>query len=115
MRHRGTVARLALMLVCAGATAAACGGSTEPEPRATATASPPTAERTPDTISWDEAVRLITSCEVARGGQAHSRQVWLTLRDGREVTTFQPVLDDLFGVQQQAVAGGCEPVGLWTE
>ena len=89
-----------LVMTSAAAVAALCSDATSvgtPLPAATRTAADPAPEPTFDgerTIPWDEALRLITSCEVTFAFQAHSLDVSLTLRDGTHVKTVEPAIDE---------------------
>jgi hypothetical protein len=44
-------------------------------------------------ISWEEAVELIKNCQVTMVSQTHSRDVYLSLRDGTSRSTVEPRID----------------------
>jgi hypothetical protein len=104
------------MLLCGAAalvfSAAVCGGDAggDDDPR-----SGPTPSLTPAEVSWDEMVDYIMSCQAVSAFQSHSRYVQLGLRNGAKVWAYEPRLDDMFGVFEDAVAGGCEQIPLATE
>jgi hypothetical protein len=112
----------ALVLLVFAVVVAGC-GSPDDGDDATVTVEPPsvavpspTVEPTvpaSTVITWDEAVALIEACRVRVAGQTHARNVYLTLDDGSERETVQPVLDDLFSV---VGASGCQDqMQVWTE
>ena len=49
-------------------------------------------------IAWIQAVRLFESCHVRMATQTHVLDVYLTLSDGQEVRTVEPVIDEVFAV-----------------
>jgi hypothetical protein len=49
-----------------------------------------------ETVSWDEAIRILNSGVVEQVFQAHSLDVTLSLKDGRSVHTKEPGIDDIF-------------------
>jgi hypothetical protein len=63
-------------------------------------------------IPWMQAVRLIEACEPTMVLQTHSRNVHLTLKDGRELVAVEPVIDELFKVTERA---GCADLPIATE
>jgi hypothetical protein len=63
-------------------------------------------------IPWMQAVRMIEACEPTMVLQTHSRNVHLTLKDGRELVAVEPVIDELFKVTQRA---GCADLPIATE
>ncbi len=65
-------------------------------------------------VSWEEAVTWLQECRVSEAGQTHAGDVFLTMKDGRNVRAKQPALDDLFGVLD-SLAEGCGPSSVWTE
>ena len=81
----------------------------------------PTDEPTPSPIvtgvteiTWEEAVALLESCHVVTAGQTHSLDVGLTMDDGREFTTTEPEIDDVFGVVNR-LEPDCRPGQMYTE
>jgi len=49
-------------------------------------------------VSWEEAEALILSGQVEQVAQAHSLEVTLYLRDGRQLSTTEPKIDEVFDV-----------------
>jgi hypothetical protein len=58
-------------------------------------------EPTANMIDWEAAKQMILGGDVARVIQAHSLEVYLVLKDGREFTTIEPEIDDVFEVVDQ--------------
>lgn len=56
----------------------------------------------PPTISWDEAVNQIKTCNVVQITQTHSLDVYLSLKGGHNVKTEEPAIDDVFAVVHEA-------------
>lgn len=67
-----------------------------------------------NTISWQEAVELINTCQVDLAFQTHALDVTLTLKDGTQATTKEPTIDDIFDVVKQAEPT-CGTIPLATE
>jgi hypothetical protein len=65
-------------------------------------------------ISWEEARELILAGEVEQVTQLHSLQVTLNLKDGRRLVTFEPEIDDVFGVVAEC-GEPCSDMVLATE
>ncbi len=66
------------------------------------------------TITWEEARTFILNGEVASAFQAHSLEVRLTLKDGRQVTTTEPTIDAVFAVIEEC-GDVCADIALATE
>jgi hypothetical protein len=47
-------------------------------------------------ISWDDAQKIITCCEVDAVFQNHALSVAITLKDGRQFRTIEPKIDDVW-------------------
>lgn len=75
--------------------------------------SPTEAEET-DAISWEEALTILNSGEVASLFQAHSLSVTLTLKDGRSLRTIEPTIDAIFAAVT-ACGEPCANIVLATE
>ncbi|GAA4641635.1 hypothetical protein GCM10023115_01090 [Pontixanthobacter gangjinensis] len=56
------------------------------------------ADPEPAEISWTEAVEYINSGGVETAMQTHSLFVYLQMKDGREFTTTEPNIDEVFRV-----------------
>jgi hypothetical protein len=65
-------------------------------------------------ISWDEARELILAGDVAQVTQLHSLQVTLGMKDGRQLVTIEPQIDDVFDVVQEC-GDPCAEMILATE
>ena len=86
------------------------------EPFAEATPTPIQTDgtTTTPTVSWEKAVTLLQECRVSDVGQTHSRDVFLTMKDGRQVRSVEPALDDLLHIVS-SLPEGCGPTSMWTE
>lgn len=49
-------------------------------------------------ISWYEATQLISNCMVKSSFQSHSLAVTLTLKNGTNVKTTEPIIDEVFTI-----------------
>ncbi len=65
-------------------------------------------------VSWEQAVRFINSCSVKLAGQTHALDVYLKMKDGTNVRTVEPVIDEVFRVVHNAPKT-CGNIGLATE
>jgi hypothetical protein len=65
-------------------------------------------------IEWEEARELILSGQVEQVVQLHSLEVRLTLKDGRELVTTEPNIDDVFGVVDEC-GEPCDDIIIATE
>ena len=65
-------------------------------------------------VSWDEAVRILNEGRVREVGQAHSGKVWLTLTDGTQYVTKEPLIDE---IAREITRCGepCKGIRYWTE
>lgn len=61
-------------------------------------------------IEWSTALQLIKNCDVLRIAQTHNRNVDLWLKDGRQVWTTEPNLDDVLDEVQRANQCGTIPI-----
>lgn len=50
----------------------------------------------PSEVGWELAVEILNSGEVEMVAQLHSLDVYLTLKDGTEIHTVEPVIDAIF-------------------
>ena len=53
-------------------------------------------------VDWESAKGFIRDCMVASVAQYHSKEVNITLKDGRQLKTQEPNIDDVFDVVEQA-------------
>jgi hypothetical protein len=67
-----------------------------------------------NSVSWEEALRLLQAGEVIGGGQAHSGHVFMDLRDGRHVITVQPRIDQIYD-EIERLAPNKDELKFWTE
>lgn len=61
-------------------------------------------------VGWNEVLTMIRNCEVLRAAQTHDRNVDLWLKDGRQVWTTEPNLDDVSKETQKATNCGIIPI-----
>lgn len=59
-------------------------------------------EQTPVEITWDDAVKLVNSCQVVKVSQYHSLYVDFTLKDGSLKIAKTPKLDIIFSIVSRA-------------
>jgi len=65
-------------------------------------------------ISWHQARELILGCRVSAVMQTHALDIYLTLKDGREIRAVEPTIDEIFRVVDEAKAR-CGAIQLATE
>jgi heat shock protein HslJ len=63
---------------------------------------------------WELIKQAISECKVKDGGQAHSREVTVKLKNGEEIKAFAPQIDNIFHIAQEA-EDECGQIMLWTE
>lgn len=73
-----------------------------------------TPTKLPDTVDWPTAVSLLQSGQVEQVVQLHNLTVTLTLKDGQQVKTVEPVIDAIFD-EIQACGAPCSNIILATE
>jgi hypothetical protein len=71
-------------------------------------------EQSGESIPWDEARELILAGEVQQVTQLHSLKVTLIMKDGRQLVTMEPEIDDVFDVVN-ACGDPCADMILATE
>lgn len=64
-------------------------------------------------VPWAQALNLIRTCEVDRVGQTHALDVYITLKDGTEIRTVEPYIDEVFYAVSEAKK--CPPIPIATE
>ncbi|MDD2681268.1 MAG: hypothetical protein PHE20_04220 [Patescibacteria group bacterium] len=64
--------------------------------------------------TWDVALTALNSCEVESVFQTHSKLVTLNLKNGNELTAYEPQIDDVMEVVD-GLKGGCSDVRMATE
>lgn len=64
--------------------------------------------------TWDVALTALNSCEVESVFQTHSKLVTLNLKNGNELTAYEPKIDDVMDVVD-GLNGGCGDVRMATE
>ncbi len=67
-----------------------------------------------ETADWATAQVFLLSGQVVQVSQSHSLQVILTLRDGRQLATTEPALDEVMKVIQQC-GDLCKDIKVITE
>ena len=50
----------------------------------------------PDEVDWETAVEILNTGDVEMVTQLHSLDVTLTMKDGSEIHTVEPQIDDIF-------------------
>jgi len=63
---------------------------------------------------WELIKQAISECRVKDGGQAHSREVIVKLKNGEEIKAFSPQIDNIFHIAKEA-EDECGQIMLWTE
>jgi len=64
--------------------------------------------------TWDVALTALNSCEVESVFQTHSKLITLNLKNGNELTAYEPKIDDVMDVIN-GLKGGCGDVRMATE
>ena len=91
--HCGRTTRMIFGLLWIALLVSACGGSrVEPTPD-------------PSEVDWETAVEILNTGEVEMVAQLHSLEVILTLKDGTEIRTVEPTIDDIYQEFQKC----CQP------
>jgi hypothetical protein len=54
---------------------------------------PPT--KLPTEVDWSRAIEILNSGQVAQVVQSHNLEVILTLKDGSQLKTIEPIIDDI--------------------
>ena len=67
-----------------------------------------------NTVSWNEAIRILNSGEVEQVLQTHSLEVTLILKDGTRIKTKEPNVDDILD-EVEKCGSRCENIFLATE
>ncbi|TFG35497.1 MAG: hypothetical protein E4H47_01355 [Parcubacteria group bacterium] len=65
-------------------------------------------------LSWDEAEAMINNCEVEKLGQRHNRLIALYLKDGRQFSSIEPILDQIVDLAD-SLEGKCGKIQIMTE
>lgn len=68
----------------------------------------------PPSVTWEEALDLIRTCQVKTAAQTHARDVFLYLDDGREFVTIEPQIDLIFS-EARAAEPYCGQIQIATE
>jgi hypothetical protein len=50
----------------------------------------------PNEVDWATAIEILNSGQVAQVAQSHNLEVILTLKDGSQIKTVEPQIDDIF-------------------
>ncbi len=64
--------------------------------------------------NWNRIKQEVADCNIKDGGQAHSREVTVTLKNGDELKAYSPKIDNIFDIVGNAKEK-CGEVILWTE
>lgn len=65
-------------------------------------------------VTWPTVVRLMESCAVRGAFQSHALDVAVSLKDGRSLRTVEPVIDEIFKVEERTRAV-CGSITIATE
>ena len=68
----------------------------------------------PDEVDWATAIEILNSGQVAQLIQSHNLDVFLTLKDGTEIKTIEPSIDEIFK-EVQLCGKVCANILLVTE
>ena len=68
----------------------------------------------PDEIAWEQVADLLATGEVDTVFQNHARDVTFQMKDGSQITTVEPGLDDIFRLVDEC-GDPCEGLALATE
>jgi len=66
------------------------------------------------TVDWTEAIKILRSGEVDTASQYHDLEVVLTMKNGDEITTTEPSLDEVF-TQIELCGDTCKDIISATE
>ncbi len=66
------------------------------------------------TVTWDQAIEILNRGEVEMVAQAHSLEVTMRLKDGSQITTMEPQIDEIFEAVRRCGAP-CDGIILATE
>lgn len=68
----------------------------------------------PDEVDWETAVEILNTGEVEMVTQLHSLDVTLTMKDGSEIHTVEPTIDDIFA-EIEKCGEPCSQIMMATE
>ena len=68
----------------------------------------------PSEVDWETAIKILNSGDVEMVAQLHSLDVYITLKDGSEIHTIEPVIDAIFEAVDQC-GRPCNQIILATE
>jgi hypothetical protein len=99
VRERALVGLVGLLFVL---LVAGCGGTAvEPTPY-------------PSEVDWETAIEILNNGDVEMVAQLHSLEVILTLHDGTEIRTVEPIIDAIFR-EVEKCGQPCSKIILATE
>lgn len=64
--------------------------------------------------NWNLIKEAVANCNIKKGGQTHSREVTVRLKNGEELKAYSPKIDNIFDIVNDAEEK-CGKVILWTE
>lgn len=64
--------------------------------------------------NWNLIKEAVANCNIKKGGQTHSREVTVKLKNGEELKAYSPKIDNIFDIVNDAEEK-CGKVILWTE
>jgi hypothetical protein len=68
----------------------------------------------PDEVDWPTAIEIINSGQVTEVIQLHNLEVKLTLEEGIQIKTIEPVIDEIF-IEIELCGDICSDIQLITE
>ena len=68
----------------------------------------------PSEVDWETAVEILNTGDVEMVAQLHSLEVFLTLNDGTEIRTVEPIIDAIFE-EVEKCGQPCSQILLATE
>lgn len=64
--------------------------------------------------NWNRIKQAVANCNIKDGGQTHSREVTVTLKNGEKLKAYSPKIDNIFDIVNDSKEK-CGKVMLWTE
>ena len=68
----------------------------------------------PTDVDWPTAIEILHSGQVTEVNQAHNLEVKLILKDGTQIKTIEPVIDEIF-IEIQLCGEMCSKIMMITE
>ncbi len=65
-------------------------------------------------VSWSEAVLSVKNCQVKTATQSHNLDIYLEMKNGDQLKTVEPKIDEIFAVTKEAETS-CQAIPIATE